>query len=180
MGNRTKTIGAMHMIQLDDSASMTSESLTEQVGGVILEMSNRNNATEAAKNAVRAVGGAVIELANENKAETTVKKRIETIGGVLFQKAKKEIKIKSGQTRFTKVGFMYSADSQKMLSLAGAEELSVLSATAVHQGKQRVTLKVGNTIVLLADGVIKIETGKEISLKVSGDNNQGAGKSEQI
>ncbi len=34
--------------------------------------------------------------------------------------------------------------------------------------------------MLLADGVIKIETGKTISLKVSGDNNQGAGKSEQI
>ncbi len=143
MGNRTKTIGATHMIRLDDSASTTAKNLTEQVGGVILEVSKKSNGTEVGQNGVRAVGGAVIELANENKAETTVKKRIETIGGVLFQKAKKEIKIKSGKTRFTKVGFMYSADAQKQLSLAGAEELSVLSATATHQGKTKVTLKVG-------------------------------------
>ena len=180
MGDRTKSIGATHMIKLADSASATAKTLTEQVGGVVLEVSKRNNSTEVGQNGVRAVGGAVIELAQENKAETTVKRRVETIGGVLFQKAKKEIKIKGGQQRFTKVGLMYSADSQKQLSLAGAEELHVLSETALHTGKTKVTLKVGDTIVLLNDGVLKIETKKQISLKVSGQNNQGAGKSEQI
>ena len=112
--------------------------------------------------------------------ETTTKKRIETIGGVLFQKAKKELKIKTGKKRLTKVGAVYSASSQKQLSISGAEELSMLSATATHKGTKTVTLKVGDTVVLLKDGVIKIETKKDIALKVSGSNDQGAGKSEQI
>ncbi len=51
---------------------------------------------------------------------------------------------------------------------------------ATHKGEKTVTLKVGDTVVLLKDGVIKIETKKDITLKISGSNDQGAGKSEQI
>ncbi len=179
-GNRTKTIGGMHLMQVDDSSSTTAKELKEQVGGVVLEVSAKNNGTEIGENGKRIVGGAIIELAAENKAETATKKRIETIGGVLFQKAKKELKVKTGEKRLTKVGASYIADSQKQLSLTGAEELSVLSATATHQGTKSVTLKVQDTVVLLQGGVIKIETKSDITLKISGSNDQGAGKSEQI
>lgn len=180
MGNRSKTVGGMHMLRIDDSSSTTALDLKEQVGGVVLEMSNKNNGTEVGENGKRLVGGAIIELATENKAETATKKRIETIGGILFQKAKKELKIKTGKKRFTKVGAFYTANSQKQLSISGAEELSMLSATATHQGTKSVTLKVQDTTVVLKGGVINIETKKTITLKISGENNQGAGNSQQI
>lgn len=180
MGNRTVSIGGMHLFNIDDSASTTANNLKEQVGGVVLEVSAKNNGTEVGENGKRIVGGAIVELAAENKAETATKKRIETIGGVLFQKAAKELKVKAGLKRLTKVGAIYSADSQKQLSISGAEELSMLSATATHKGTKTVTLKVSDTVVLLKDGLIKIETKKEVALKISGKNDQGAGKSEQI
>jgi type VI secretion system secreted protein VgrG len=180
MVDRKKTVGGMHWFQVDDSSSTTALDLVEQVGGAVLEMSKRNNGTEVGENGTRIVGGAAIELADENKAETTTKKRNETIGGILFQKAKKELKIKTGQKRTTKVGAVYSASSQKQLSISGAEELSMLSATAVHEGTKSVTLKVSDTMVVLTDGVVNIKTKKTISIKVSGENNQGAGKSQQI
>lgn len=180
MNDRKKTVGGMHWLQVNDSSSTTAKDLSEQVGGVVLEMSLKNNGTEVGENGTRIVGGAAIEFATENKAETTTKKRNEVVGGVLFQKAKKELKIKTGKKRTTKVGAVYSASSQKQLSISGAEELSMHSATATHQGTKTVTLKVGDTTVVLKGGVINIETKKTITLKISGENNQGAGKSQQI
>ncbi|MEZ4296840.1 MAG: type VI secretion system tip protein TssI/VgrG [Polyangiaceae bacterium] len=180
MGSRTTTIGGMHLHELADSSSTTALHLTEQVGGMVLEVSDKNNGTEVTENGVRVVGGSSIEIAAENKAETTVKKRVETIGGVLFQKATKELKIKAGEQRLTQVGGLYSADSQKQLSLSAAEELSMLSASAVHTGNKTVTLKVGDTSVVLANGVINIETKTTMKLSISGENNQGAGTSQQI
>lgn len=180
MGNRTKTVGGMHLFQVDDSSSTTALDLNEQVGGVVLEVSDKNNGTEIGENGVRVVGGASIELAGENKAETTVKKRVETIGGVLFQKATKELKIKTGEQRLTNVGGVYAAESQKQLSLSGAEELSVLSASALHSAESTVTLKVGDTSIVLTNGVINVETKTTVTLKISGENNQGAGSSQQI
>jgi hypothetical protein len=56
----------------------------------------------------------------------------------------------------------------------------MLSASATHHGTKSLTLKVADTTVVLKSGVIKIETKKTITLKVSGENNQGAGKSQQI
>ncbi|MBK8259155.1 MAG: type VI secretion system tip protein VgrG [Polyangiaceae bacterium] len=180
MGNRTKTVGGMHMMQVDDSSSTTAQNLTEQVGGVILEVSNKSNGTEVGENGVRIVGGAIVELARENKSETAAKKRIEMVGGILFQKAKKELKITTGKQRKTKVGAILIADAKKHLSISAADELSVFSNTAVHEGKKTVTLKVGESTVLLKEGVIKFETPQIVTLKVSGENNQGTGKSEQI
>jgi len=180
MVDRSVTIGGLHMLQVDDSSATTAKNLNEQVGGVVLEVTNKSNATETGENGARIVGGAIIELAQENKAETASKKRIETIGGILFQKTAKELKIKAGEKRSTKIGAVLSIDSKKKLSISAAEELAMKSATATHEGKKTVTLKVQDTVVLLKEGVIKIETKSAITLRVSGANNQGTGKSEQI
>ena len=56
----------------------------------------------------------------------------------------------------------------------------MLSATATHSGTKSVTFKVADTTVVLKGGVINIETKKTITIKISGENNQGAGKSQQI
>jgi len=178
--NRSVTIGGTHLIKVEDSSLATALNLREQVGGVILEVTNKSNATEAGENGARIVGGASIELATENQAETATKKRVETVGGVLFQQAARELKIKAGEIRSTQVGGMLSIQAQKQLSVTGAETLEVRSDTAAHQASKTVTLKVQDSTVLLKDGLIKIETLSTISLKVSGENNQGAGKSEQI
>jgi type VI secretion system secreted protein VgrG len=178
--NRSVTIGSTHTLRCDDSSVVTAKDLNEQVGGVVLEMTDKSNATEVGENGTRVVGGAAIEIAQDNKAETATKKRVETISGVVFQKAKGELKIKAGEKRKTKVGLFLSVDAQKQLNLSGAEKLEMESGTANHQASKTLTLKVQDTSILLKDGLLKIDAKKTISLEVSGTNNQGSGKSEQI
>jgi type VI secretion system secreted protein VgrG len=180
LGSRSLTVGAMHHLKVDDSSSTTATLLVEQIGGMVLEVFKKSNATEAGENAIRVIGGAAIELAEENKAETTVKKRIETIGAVLFQKAGGEMKTKGGELRRTNVAGSLTVRSVKQLAITGAEKIKTLSATASHTASKDVTLKVKNTTIVLKDGVIKIVTPTAISLKISGENQQGAGQSFQI
>ncbi len=178
--NRKVTIGANHTLNVDDTSVVTAKDLKEQIGGVVLEMTDKSNATEVGRNAKRTVGAASIEIAGENKAETTTKKRTETIAGIVFQKATGELKIKAGEKRKTKVGFLLSVEAQKQILISGAEKLTTESGTANHQASKALTLKVQDTTILLENKLLKIDAKKTISLEVTGTNNQGAGKSEQI
>jgi type VI secretion system secreted protein VgrG len=178
--NREVKIGAIHKLEVDDSSVTTAKELKEQIGGVVLEMTDKSNATEVGENGKRTIGGACIELADETKAETTTKKRVENVAGILFQKAKGEIKIKAGEKRKTKVGVLLSVDADKHINISGAEELHMESGTATHEGSKTLTLKVQDTSILLKDGLLKIDAKKTISLEVTGKNNQGSGKSDQI
>jgi type VI secretion system secreted protein VgrG len=178
--NRSVSIGGSHLFEVEDSSAVTARNLCEQVGGVVLEVTNKSNATQAGTNGARLVGGASIEIATEDHVETAVKKRIETVGGVLFQRAKEEHKIKAGKARSTTVGGMLVVNSRKQLSVTGAERLTMRSATAAHEATKTVTLKVQGSTVVLGDGLVKLETSGQILLKVTGENSQGSKKSEQI
>jgi hypothetical protein len=178
--DRKVTIGGAHTLRVDDSSMTTAKELKEQIGGVVLEITDKSNATEVGENAKRTVGAASIEIAKENKSETTTKERRETISGVVFQKAAGELKIKAGEQRTTNVGVMLSIDADKHVNVSGAEELHVESGSATHQAKTELTLKVQGTTILLKNNLLKIDAKKTISLIVSGTNNQGATKSEQI
>ena len=178
--DRQVEIGGAHTLNVDDSSLTTAKELKEQIGGVVLEMTDKSNATEVGENGTRRIGAAAIEIATENKAETTTKKRIENIGGVLFQKAKGELKIKAGERRKTKVGVFLSVDATKQLNLSGAEKFEMESGLATHQASKTLTLKVKDTSILMENDVLKIDAKKTIRLEVSGNNHQGADKSEQI
>ena len=179
LGDRTMSIGGNHILKVADSSSTTATLLQETIGGIVLEVFGKPNATESGENATRTIGGAVIELAEETKGETATKKRIENIGGILFQKAKGEMKTKGGKLRKTNVGGALVVRSKKQLSLTGAEKIKILSLTGHHTGAKDLTLKVKNTTIVMKNGVMKIYAPKTIAFKISGSNQLGADQSFQ-
>lgn len=174
LGDRSVTIGGNHILLVADSSSTTATLLKEKIGGVVLEVFGKPNATESGKSTKRSIGGAVIELAEETKGETATKKRVELIGGVLFQKAKGEMKTKGGKLRKTTVAGAMIVRSKKQLSLTAAEKIKILSLTGSHKGDNDVTFKVKDTTIVIKSGVMRIYAPKTIALKISGSNQMGA------
>ncbi len=179
LGDRTMSIGGNHILKVADSSSTTATLLQETIGGVVLEVFGKPNATESGKSTKRSISGVVIELAEETKGETATKKRIENIGGALFQKAKGEMKTKGGKLRKTTVGGALIIRSKKQASLTGAEKIKIESLTGHHTGANDVTLKVKDTTIVMKNGVMKIYAPKTIAFKISGSNQQGADQSFQ-
>ncbi len=96
----------------------------------------------------------------------------------MFAKAGGEIKINSGDKRFTTVGGALKVKANKQISLTGVEVMSMSSLTQSHKADTAVTFEVGDTKLTMKDEVIKI-TSPHIKINVTGDNNLGAGESYQ-
>jgi hypothetical protein len=126
------------------------------------------------------VGGALVEIARKDKSEAASQGRIETVGGLVFSKTDGEMKLRSDRTRTVTIGGALQITAVKALTLTGAKQWKGVMATGALEGKSEVLLKVGDTVVLLKDGLLKVVTKTSISMIVDGENNQGAGESFQI
>jgi len=179
-GNRTVTISGQHFRKIADADAVSAENIVERVGGIILEASIGSNAARADGNAMVTVGGAVIELAGGNKTTTTELGRIETVGGLVLTKAKGEITLGAGKRRRTTVGGTLQITSGKLLSLSAKKSVKVSSPIQTLKGTKEITLKVGETEVVIKDGQVRIKTTEEISIDVSGTGTLHADDSIQI
>lgn len=179
-GNRSVTIGGSHIRRIHTDDSVVAKNLTETVGAVDLEVAIKTNSTEANTALAVTVGGAIINVARQSVTEAASKGRLETIGGVVFSKAKAEMKARADKNRVLTVGGTFSATVGKEASLTGAEKIRIVAANEVFDGSDEVMLKVGDTTVVMKEGTIAVNAPSKISLKITGSNKQGAGKSTQI
>jgi type VI secretion system secreted protein VgrG len=179
-GNRTLTIGGMHTRRIGTDDAVIANNLSESVGAIDLEASVKTNSNEVGQVGALVVGGALVEIARKDKSEAASQGRIETVGGLVFSKTDGEMKLRSDRTRTVTIGGALQITAVKALTLTGAKQWKGVMATGALEGKSEVLLKVGDTVVLLKDGLLKVVTKTSISMIVDGENNQGAGESFQI
>jgi hypothetical protein len=84
------------------------------------------------------------------------------------------------KTRKTNVAGGLAVQAEKELTLTGAEKITTKSPTATLDGTTDITMRVGDTLVMLKDGLIKVKANDTITMRVSGASNEGSGKSTQI
>lgn len=178
--DRSLTVGGMHFRRIGTNDQVACDNLRETVGGAIIEASVKSNFTQGEKGALLAVGGAVVEVAKKDKSENANESRKEFIGGLFFTKAGKEIATRSNTVRQTSVGGMLNVTAKEQIAVSGVEELSVKAGAGEIAGKGSITLKVGDTKVVLKDGAIDVTAKTVIKMIVSGNNKQGAKTSTQI
>ncbi len=115
-----------------------------------------------------------------NKQESTGKIRIETVGGISFAKSDKEIANRIGKTRRTLVGAALIAEALKNAAISGADKLKTRSLTANIDGAKLLTIRVGETEIVMRDGVLSLKAKTDITMKATADNKQGVGEAKQI
>jgi len=179
-GSRTLSVGSAHKRRIGTHDMVAAENLKETVGGVILEASSKSNYTQGEKGASLTVGGAVIEIAKQDKSETANVSRIETVGVLSMTTAGKEIATRVSTTRRTKVGIALKVKAKEQIAVAGVEELSMKAAKHAVDGSASITLKVGETTVVMKGSAIEVTATSVIKMIVDGENKQGAGNSTQI
>lgn len=176
-GNLKMSIGSLHFRRIAEADSGEADKFnTEMVGGVILEASLKSNSSEGRAAVTWVVGGAHVEVAKQDKNEATGKARIETIGGAVMVKAGGKIGLRAEKPRTTTVGATLQASSVKEMALVAHEKVSTLSATVSFEAPSGLTLKVGDSGMVMKDGKIQLEGKSEIKLTVTGSNVQGAGQ----
>jgi type VI secretion system secreted protein VgrG len=179
VGNNTLTIGGMFMRRIEINDGVNTKQLQERVGGADLEVSIKTNGTTAGVAYALTVGGVIVEIAKGDKSESAARGRAETIGGVLFSKAGEEAKTEVATNRITTVGGALRVKSKGLLTLTGKEKLTAKSALSEHTAGQSLTVKVGESIITLKDGLIKIIAPQTIAMKISAENQQKSDKSIQ-
>lgn len=180
-GDRTLTIGGSHVRKAGDADSVNvAKNLKEAIGGIDLEGSVKTNTARAQRLSALLVGGAIIELAKAAKTETTGKHRGEAIGALLFTKAKDRIGLRAGKKRITKIGALLKVEALKHLVMAGIEKLTMKATTAKIEGDEKLTLRVGETEVIFAEGRITMKARDTIRFETTGQSKQGAGTATQI
>jgi type VI secretion system secreted protein VgrG len=175
--NRTMSVGGMHFRRIgSDDSAMAQKNNTEIVGGVILEASVKDNTNVGTRASFLVVGGAHVEIAKQDKNEGVGKARAEAIGGMVMVKADGEIGLRANKKRATTVGGPLRVRSAREMTLVGREKFLTQSLTAKLTGPDGIHLKVGDTQVILKDGVLQIDAKTDIKLTVTGKNDQGASK----
>ncbi|MCC6522270.1 MAG: type VI secretion system tip protein VgrG, partial [Polyangiaceae bacterium] len=178
--NHALSVAGLHSRRISGNDVAAAKVLTEKVGGVILEASLKGNLWSADKAGALVVGGAIVEVAKNDKSEVAGRLRRETVGGLLFVRARERVETRADEKRTTNVGGSLRVSAAKELLLAAQQKVAMTAPTVALDGKKEVTLKVGESRVVMKDGTISITTKSQITLAVSGENNQGAGKSTQI
>jgi type VI secretion system secreted protein VgrG len=177
--DHTMTIGGMHSRRISKNDVVTADVLREKVGGVILEASLKGNTTSADKAGALVVGGAIVEVAKNDKSEAAGMLRSETVGGLVFVRAGQAIETRANKKRATTIGGPLSVKAAKELLVASEKRVEMKAPTGAFEGDQEITLKVGDTKVVLKGGAIAITTQGKITMAISGQNQQGAAKSSQ-
>jgi type VI secretion system secreted protein VgrG len=180
LSNRSLSIGGMHHRRANDSDGVFATFMNEQIGGSVIESFGRSDTTEANRNMTRTIAGSVFETAGIDKTESTVLEREEVIAGDVLTKAGRYVKMGAKKRFVTVVSGDFTARSAKDMVLTGAEKISTVSATALFKGQAELTLKVGQTVVLLKGNLISIKAKSSIALRISGENEQGSVMSYQI
>lgn len=179
-GDRSLTIGGMHQRRTNTSDTAGGDTLVERVGGVILEASVGSNSARATKTARITVGGAIVEIAGGNKTTSSAWGRVETVGGLVLTKAEGAIQLRADKRRLTTVGGVFKVSAAKSLMLGAKKKVGMTTPTATMTGTKEITLKVGETEIVMKDGVLKVKCSKEITVTITGKAELGAGDSIQI
>jgi type VI secretion system secreted protein VgrG len=179
VGNRSLRVGGMHFRRISTDDAVQAKQINEKVGGVILEAFLKTNSTEAKKAMTLVVGGALVEVAKDNKDESAGLGRLETVGGVVFSKAGATMKAGITKSRTTNVGVMLKIDAKEKLLIEGIQKVKGSAGAASFTGKTSVTLRVGESEVLLTDGLLKIVATGTVSMKATAKNEEGASESDQ-
>jgi len=179
--NHTHTIGGSHFRRIGDTdAQSADKTFKETIGGVVLEASVKTNDISGEEISAMTVGGAILEVAKMNKTEGTGKLRVDMVGGLSFIKAGEEIAARINEKRTTFVGATMTVEALKNVALSGAEKLLAKALGAKMDGSKVLTLRVGETEIILRDGVLSLKSKTDIAMVSTGANNQGVGEAKQI
>ena len=179
-GNRETTIAGNHERKIFSSDGVSAKNLEEEITGNVLEQFEGKHNRRFGKVCELKIGGSMLETALATKSESTNKLRKETVTGMHLLRAGGEIQLRVTDNRTTTVGGMVLAKAQKELTLTGAKKFKSYSPSMALNGSSDITLKVGDTVVLLKDGIIRIDAPQQIAMLTDQANHQGASKSKQI
>jgi type VI secretion system secreted protein VgrG len=179
--DRSLTIDGNYVRTVATDTSMSVEgNYFEMVSGAVVETSNEGSQIEAGQDLRLTVAGSLVETAKGDKQESVGKQRKETVTGDVSWTAEGAIQVQASDKRITSVQGSLNVHAADDIAITGAKKCSVLSITAAHKGSQSITMKVGDTVVVMQEGMIKIVASDKITMKTTAQNNQGAGKSTQI
>ena len=179
-GNRSLTVGGNHEVEAGFAEATSAKNMEEQIGAMVLEQYKSGHRTEIGETLDLTVGGSLVEMCRDTNMQSTNVSRFESVGGMWFTKAGGEHQVRVEDMRVTTVAGSCTAQASKELTLTGAEKFITQSPTALCDGATDITLKVGDTVVLMKDGLITIKAPQKISFLISGSNEQGASMSSQI
>jgi hypothetical protein len=124
------------------------------------------------------VGGALVEVAAKAKVESTTLARAELIGGLLLSKSGKVTAV-SAKGRTTTIGGALTVNALKALKLDGGLRLTAKAMLGRFDHPAKIVLKVGESSVVFADGVLAISAPSKIVLSADGESVLGAKESTQ-
>lgn len=179
-GNRFLSIGGGHIRRIHTHDSVSANNLTEIVGAADVEVSNQTNSTQVNRSFGTTIGGSSIHIAKYSMTESAAIGKTETIGGAAFSQAAGEMMARVDTNRVVVVGGALAATANKDIALTGAEKIRLVATNEIFEGADEVMMKVGETTIMMKNGTIGISSPATISLKISGPNNQAAGKSTQV
>jgi type VI secretion system secreted protein VgrG len=171
--DRRLTIGGMHQRKVGTDDIVQAKNLTERVSAVNLEAFVKTNSTTSNMIGLLTVGGALIEVAKEQKTESAGKARVETVGGLVFTKAGEAISAKAGSSRIVTVGGALSATAQGPIAVDAKLTVSMEVGAGKLDGTA-ILLKVGESFVLLNEGVAVLNAAKTLRLEVDAKNAMGS------
>ncbi len=178
--NRKLTIATKHMRRFDTmDEQRVQKNSTERIGALDLEMCPQNNEVSTRIAEARLVGGAMIEIAKQGIAQTVEKNRVEIVGALLFEQAKERIGQRASKTRTTTIGGNYLANAATDILVSGLESLKMTVGELVLSAKEKVTLKVQNTTLILEGERSVIDALSHITAKADGKNDFSADQTAQ-
>jgi type VI secretion system secreted protein VgrG len=179
--DRELTIGGGYTRRAGETDSVTvKKNLKETIGGLALEGTVKTNSTTAQRLSAVLVGGALIELALKSKTETAGKARAEAVGILSFTKTKDRIATRVVKSRLTAIGGTLKVEALKRAVVTGLEKLEMKAGTFTLQGDEKLTLKVGKTEVVLAEGHLVMKAEETIRFETKAESKQGTKTSTQI
>ncbi|MBK9258712.1 MAG: type VI secretion system tip protein VgrG [Polyangiaceae bacterium] len=178
--NRKLTIGTKHMRRFDTMDELrVQKNATEKIGALDLEMCPENNESSTRIAEARLVGGAMIEMAKQGIAQTVEKARVEIVGALLFEQAKERIGQRASKNRTTTIGGNYIANAATDILVSGLESLQMTVGELVLSAKEKLTLKVQDTTLILEGERSVIDSPSHITAKADGKNDFSAGQTGQ-
>lgn len=151
------TVGGAHLRRVATEEALTAKELKERVGAVVVEAAAKKISSTAGSVSMLTVGGAVLEVARQDKKETARLARVETVGGLVLSKSGDATKISAGGPRVVTVGGSLTATADGPIELTASELTATIAAEGTFAGASNVTLQVGDSQVVLANGVILIK-----------------------
>jgi type VI secretion system secreted protein VgrG len=178
-GDRTIEIGGAHNRRLGTNDNVKAKNLTEKIGSVVMETSQKSNYTQGERDVSLTVGGAAIEIAQIDKSQTTNEGRTEEVGSMSIVNAGQEIATRVDSVRKTLIADTLRVTAKDQIAVSGVDKLFMKADAHEIAGAGSLTLKVKDTKIVMKGGAVTIETKSDIKLVVSGSNQQGADNSTQ-